>query len=501
MRQHNLLYCSSPDRGLQHLLFMWEDIKKSYPDAELHIAYGWKVFDELARDNQERQEWKKNMMLLMQQPGITDHGRLSKVELQRLRQQCGIWAYPTHFTEINCISALECQADGVVPATLAYAALKETVGSGVVVAGDIYDKEVADEYLKQLLKLMGDEEWWKREQKKGKEFVKNYTWDKLAKPWLHEFRQQEPEKLVSIITPTIRQGWWNIMANNIAIQTYKNIEWIIVDDYPENRESIAKKYAKQYGINIVYLRSKKRKVKRTYGLVNAENTGARAAKGEMIIILQDFMLMPKDGVEQIMYTARKYPNSLIATVDLLFAPKVKPDITKEDWFDGDVFPVGELLKTNIRIQNQGIRSTNNPRDFEHNYGAVPKHIVDDLGGWYEFFDEGLGYDNTEFAYRALSKGYHVIIDETNVGIGIDHFEALKGTPQHGLGREKNLNDPRYVFLVEGLKKNILPFEVSQEISDQIDLQYTIPDGVNALEWVREHGFEIAQKWIKSLKIK
>jgi glycosyltransferase involved in cell wall biosynthesis len=437
----------------------------------------------------------------MNQPGITDHGRLSKEELRRLRQQCGIWAYPTDFTEINCISALECQADGVVPATLAYAALKEIIGSGIAVAGDILEKETRDLYLRELLSLMGDEKRWKEEQKKGKRFVKDYTWDKVVKAWLHEFIQKDKEALVSIITPTIRRGWWNIMAHNIANQTYKNIEWIIVDDYPKNREALAKEYAKKYGLNIRYLRSKKRKVKRTYGLVNAENTGWMAAKGEMIVMLQDFMLMPIDGVEQIMYTAKKFPNSLIATVDTLFAPKEKPDITKEDWFDGDVYPMGKFITQNVRIQNQGIRSTNNPMDFEHNYGAVPKKIVDDLGGWYEFFDEGLGFDNTEFAFRALAKGYEIIIDENNCAVGIDHSKALRGTPEYGLGRDENLNDPRYAFMVQAIKDGKLPLKATQEISDQLDLQYTMPKEVVPLEWVRDNAVEIANKWIKSLQLK
>ena len=500
MRQHSLLYCSSPDRGLQHLLFMWEDIRKTYPDATLHVAYGWKVFDKITGQSQERQEWKKNMLMLMQQEGIVDHGRLGKEELRKLRQQCGIWAYPTDFTEINCINALECQADGVVPATVAYAALKETVGSGFTVAGDIIDKETRDEYLKNLLKLMGDEKWWKEEQEKGKKFVKDYSWDRVSKSWLHEFRQEDEEPLVSIITCTIRRGWWNIMAHNIANQTYKNIEWIIVDDYPENREKIAKEYAKKYALNIRYLRGKERKIKRTYGLVNAENTGWKAVQGEMVIMLQDFMLMPIDGVEQIMYVSKKHPNSLIATVDTLFAPKVKPDITKEDWFSGDVYPMGKFLKQNVRIQNKGLRATNNPRDFENNYGAIPKHVIDELGGWYEFMDEGLGYDNTEFGFRALSKGFQILIDETNCAVGIDHFEALKGTPEHGLGREINLNDTRYVFLVEGIKQNILPIKATQEISDQLDLQYKIPKGVDPLIWIRDNAVDIAKGWIKNLKL-
>jgi len=37
------------------------------------------------------------------------------------------------------------------------------------------------------------------------------------------------------------------------------------------------------------------------------------------------MLMPETGIEQIMYTSDKYPDTLIATVDLLFAPKEKPE--------------------------------------------------------------------------------------------------------------------------------------------------------------------------------
>jgi hypothetical protein len=139
-------------------------------------------------------------------------------------------------------------------------------------------------------------------------------------------------------------------------------------------------------------------------------------------------------------------------------------------------------------------------DFENNYGAIPKHVIDELGGWYEFMDEGLGYDNTEFGFRALSKGFQILIDETNCAVGIDHFEALKGTPQHGFGREINLNDPRYVFLVEGIKQNILPIKATQEISDQLDLQYKIPKGVDHLIWIRDNAVDIAKGWIKNLKL-
>ena len=76
MKQHKLFYGSSYDRGLDILLLMWSDIKKKYPDAELHIAYGWDLFDKAALNNKERMEWKADIVELMKQPGVHHHGLL-----------------------------------------------------------------------------------------------------------------------------------------------------------------------------------------------------------------------------------------------------------------------------------------------------------------------------------------------------------------------------------------------------------------------------------------
>lgn len=188
MKQHNLFWGSSYDRGLQHLLGMWPKIKEKFPDAELHIAYGWNTFLDFYKDNQERMAWKERLDKQMEQEGITHHGRLGKKELKELRKQCGIWAYPTHFTEINCMTALECQQDGVVPVTMNLAALSETVQSGVKVDGDIYDDETKELYLEKLIYMMGHEVHWKQEQEKGKNFVEQFTWGKVSSKWEHEFK-------------------------------------------------------------------------------------------------------------------------------------------------------------------------------------------------------------------------------------------------------------------------------------------------------------------------
>lgn len=504
MRQHKLWFQSSYDRGLDILLNMWPDIRAKFPLAELHCAYGWNTFDSITHNNPERQEWKKKMIELMKQDGVFEHGRLGKDQLKELRKQMGILAYPTYFTEIFMIGAIEAQSDGLVPVTMNFAALKETVGSGIKVAGDIYDKETQDRYLMELLKVMGNEEYWQTQSKKAIKFAKDYSWEKISRTWAHEFRQPVKQDIkVSIITPTIRKGFFNIMAHNLSIQTYKNIEWIIVDDYDTDRSDIAKKYARMYDLDIKYVRGKERKIKRTYGLVNANNTGLNTATGELLVILQDFILIPQDGIEQLVTLHKKHPDALLAPVDIYVAPKVKPDTTSEDWFNGNLDVVGKFMRQNIRIQGLGVRLSEWPYDFEQNYCAIPKRVAIDLGGWWEFMDEGLGFDNTEMAMRALRKGYKILVDETNIAVCIDHWEALKGTKEHGLGRERRLNDPRYIWEERMLDNGKLPMVRTQEIDDKIELLYTIPEEIkteDAVKWMRAHTKEIVDKWDKEVKL-
>lgn len=188
MRQHKLFWASSYDRGIQHLLKMWPKIIKKFPDATLSVYYGWNLFEAAYRNNPERMNWKERMDEKMTQKGITHYGRVGQPELKKAREECGIWAYPTDFNEINCITALQCQEDGCVPCVINKAALKETVGAGVRVEGDIFDPEVQEEYLKQLLELMGNKEKWLAEQVSGRSFARQFSWPLIAKQWTKLFK-------------------------------------------------------------------------------------------------------------------------------------------------------------------------------------------------------------------------------------------------------------------------------------------------------------------------
>lgn len=184
-----VIFASSPDRGLAYLLKMWPKVMEQVNDAELHIYYGWDVYDAIHRDNPARMKWKKQMMAMMKQDGVYYHGRVGHQELHEAYAASGIWAYPTDFEEISCISAMKAQKFGAVPVVTNYAALEETVRNGIRVDVDITLPDGQEEYLKALVDLLKDEKKQEEIRKPMMEFAAHYyDWENVAKIWSENFK-------------------------------------------------------------------------------------------------------------------------------------------------------------------------------------------------------------------------------------------------------------------------------------------------------------------------
>ena len=131
----------------------------------------------------------------MKQEGIIHHDRVGQPDLEWWIKKCGIWAYPSHFYEINCISAIKAQLWGAVPVTTNFAALKETVQYGKKVDGEVYENfalspKLLDKYKKELILALKDEEWQKKEREKMMPWARdNYSWSSVAKQWNVEFKE------------------------------------------------------------------------------------------------------------------------------------------------------------------------------------------------------------------------------------------------------------------------------------------------------------------------
>lgn len=194
MKRNNkaCIYTSSYDRGLEHLLEIWPDVKKAVPEAKLHVFYGWQLFEAFYKDNPASMSWKVKIDKLLTQDGVTHHGRVSQPEIKKWYKKCGIWTYPTHFGEIQCISALKSQVWGAIPVVINLAALETSVKYGVKVEGDIYDSKTKELYKDELIRLLKDDE---RQEKLRDKMIKNtkklFSWKNVAKQWDKEFKTYE----------------------------------------------------------------------------------------------------------------------------------------------------------------------------------------------------------------------------------------------------------------------------------------------------------------------
>ena len=186
---YRVIYTSSYDRGLQHLLEIWPDVKKEVPESELHVFYGWQLFDRFYHDNPASMKWKDHIEEMMKADGITHHGRVSQPQIAEEMKQSGIWAYPTHFGEINCITALKAQAYGAVPVVIDYAALETTVQFGIKVKGDIYEPAVENSFKKELIWALQTPDWLEKVRVPMMAWAsQHFTWKNIAKQWDQTFK-------------------------------------------------------------------------------------------------------------------------------------------------------------------------------------------------------------------------------------------------------------------------------------------------------------------------
>ena len=118
---HRVIYSSSPDRGLHHLLDVWPKVRKEVEDAELHIFYeidNWLQMAAMAfgmpniiKRGEYIKEFKENAEKC-QQLGVTFHGGVGQKQLAEEQMRSAIMAYPcdpvqpTEGFSMTCLEAV-----------------------------------------------------------------------------------------------------------------------------------------------------------------------------------------------------------------------------------------------------------------------------------------------------------------------------------------------------------------------------------------------------------
>lgn len=126
-----IINTSSPDRSMDVLPKLFKEVKKRVPQARLQWAYGWEGFVDTYRNDTKKMAWMEQTKKEMAEAGIEDLGRITQEEVGKLYQKASIFAYPTEFAEIDCISVKKAQAAMCLPITTDFGALNESNEFGI----------------------------------------------------------------------------------------------------------------------------------------------------------------------------------------------------------------------------------------------------------------------------------------------------------------------------------------------------------------------------------
>lgn len=202
-----IINTSSPDRCMDILPKLFKEVKKRVPQARLQWAYGWDGFKNSNMYDLKKIAWMEETKKAITESGIEDLGRITQEEVGKLYQKASIFAYPTEFAEIDCISVKKAQAAGAFAITTDFGALEESNQWGTKVHSTktkdnwnkpyqfhfgLEDEKAQKEWVDAVVKALTfydnkgyvQPDYWTIEaQVKRNNWVKELSWSKIAAKW------------------------------------------------------------------------------------------------------------------------------------------------------------------------------------------------------------------------------------------------------------------------------------------------------------------------------
>lgn len=120
----NLIYHTTPHRGLTLLYGTFEYLSKKYSNLYLDVYSSFNIYGWPDRDK----EFENVFELCRQHPKINYHGTKPNSEIREALKKSHIFAYPSIWPETSCIAAIEAMSARNLVVCSDLGALSETVG-------------------------------------------------------------------------------------------------------------------------------------------------------------------------------------------------------------------------------------------------------------------------------------------------------------------------------------------------------------------------------------
>lgn len=211
--------------------------------------------------------------------------------------------------------------------------------------------------------------------------------------------------LISVISPTIRGNeGLKRPKESLENQSFNDFEWLIEKHDPSNPPDFNQ----------------------------AMNRMIKKSSGELVVILQDYIKIDKNGLEMFWNAYQK---------------------NKEVFFTA---PVGKIKEDSVEWDWRKEKNNDEDLDFtewEIDWACAPKKLFVEIGGFDEELDKYWGFDNVNVGERINLAGFKIRNIKENKAISIDHNKIIEH-PYQKL-RNPDFHNARLREFRMGLKLNYL----------------------------------------------
>lgn len=201
--------------------------------------------------------------------------------------------------------------------------------------------------------------------------------------------------MISVICPTIREGAKEFLEKQLAKQTFKDFETIIIGRETEIGEGNVWTLNRDY------------------------NKALSKAKGELIVFLQDFIEIPANGLQRFWDLYQLYPNDLITGC-------------------GHKYKDGRIVETDDRCFGDRKLVPSDWTYYELNWASCPTKVAPKFE---ESMDKYYGGENQIFALKStLINKNQVWLDRANECKGLAHEDRPKDWEESHINKSNRHNE-------------------------------------------------------------
>jgi len=197
----SLIYTSTPHRGLDILVNVFERLCEEYDNLELKVHSSYNIY--AMTERQKNYEETPLYQRLEAHSKIQNIGFVSNQELKKSLASSHIFPYPSTYRETFCLALLEAMSAGLLCVHPNYACLPETASNWTMMYDYHEDKSVHErifyEHLKKAINIVNTKNV-SRKLKYQREYVNYfYNWERRTQEWIELLRSLEH------LTPKIKQ--------------------------------------------------------------------------------------------------------------------------------------------------------------------------------------------------------------------------------------------------------------------------------------------------------